>query len=336
MDEFSRTQLVLLGVFISFVTSMVTGVVVVSLMRQEPKGVVQTINRVVEHTIEKVVAPAEKEIITETEVITKEVTKEVVIKESDLVADAVQIGLQGVFSLHMNSADEDGPTMLGSGFVVDTSGMMVTDARIFPSTINSDDQSDISNNLFVRYANREIIVEIIARDEMNDVAILKPVSVIPIESSEATEPVAVPEAAEGEELLDGAEETVLYKPLAFADMDTLQLGQLVIALDGEGGGGVRRGIISSLDIAILPDAETKDYVGQLNYVLTDISFDVTGAGGPLLSLDGEVIGLNSIDAGSGVVRAVPAHKILSLIQGLESPDVSAGQLEEKLVANLTE
>lgn len=71
MQDFSKEQLVLLGVFISFVTSLTTGIVVVSLLAQpEPPRVVESIQRVIEKTV---IQPAQKEIITETEVVVKEV-----------------------------------------------------------------------------------------------------------------------------------------------------------------------------------------------------------------------------------------------------------------------
>ncbi len=52
MNELSKQQLILLALLVSFVTSMATGIVTVSLMDQAPKGVTQTINQVIERTIQ--------------------------------------------------------------------------------------------------------------------------------------------------------------------------------------------------------------------------------------------------------------------------------------------
>lgn len=64
MEELTKSQLILLALLVSFVTSIATGIVTVTLMDQAPAGVTQTINRVVERTIERAVPSA-----TTTEVI---------------------------------------------------------------------------------------------------------------------------------------------------------------------------------------------------------------------------------------------------------------------------
>ena len=54
IEHLTKTQIVLLVLLVSFVTSMATGIVTVSLMDQAPEGVTYTINRFIEQSAEAV------------------------------------------------------------------------------------------------------------------------------------------------------------------------------------------------------------------------------------------------------------------------------------------
>lgn len=54
IEDLTKTQLLLLTILVNFVTSIATGVLTVSLLDQAPTTVTQTVNRIVDHTIETV------------------------------------------------------------------------------------------------------------------------------------------------------------------------------------------------------------------------------------------------------------------------------------------
>lgn len=75
IEDLSKSQLLLLTILVNFVVSIATGVLTVSLLDQAPTTVTQTVNRIVDHTIETVTtqipstgntgsAPSSEELLT--------------------------------------------------------------------------------------------------------------------------------------------------------------------------------------------------------------------------------------------------------------------------------
>ncbi len=88
IDELNKFQIVLLTLLVSFVTSIATGIVTVTLLSQAPPAVTETVNQVVERTIQTIVPQNATSTATAT---TKETT--VVVKEDDLITNSIQASL---------------------------------------------------------------------------------------------------------------------------------------------------------------------------------------------------------------------------------------------------
>ncbi len=86
-------------------------------------------------------------------------------------------------------------------------------------------------------------------------------------------------------------------PLPLGDSDVLQVGQTVIAIGNPFGlsGTMTTGIISALgrSLPTSNQAQGGGYFSNADIIQTDTALNPGNSGGPLLNLDGEVIGINS-------------------------------------------
>jgi S1-C subfamily serine protease len=116
MEHLSKQQIVLLTLLVSFVTSIATGIVAVSLMNQAPPGVTQTINRIVERTVERVVSTGTS---------TAPSTASAVLSIKDATVSAVESISKSLVRLKPRGSGDEAIT--GLGLVVSKEGVIVTD-----------------------------------------------------------------------------------------------------------------------------------------------------------------------------------------------------------------
>lgn len=124
MNNLNTQQIILLALLVSFVTSIATGITTVSLLEQAPDPVTQTINRVVEKTIERVVTepsennekPVEKEIVT------------VVVNEEDRTIEAIEKNSESLVRIYEKIGDLK--NFVALGIILSPNGEIVTDASL--------------------------------------------------------------------------------------------------------------------------------------------------------------------------------------------------------------
>ncbi len=124
LEELNKNQIVLLVLLVSFVTSIATGIVTVTLMDQAPAGVTQTINRIVERTVERVVPGP-----TQTATVIKEVP--VIVTEEDLIVSAIKNSEPAILKI---VAVGEPDKMLGSGFIFSDAGLVATVIEVSASS----------------------------------------------------------------------------------------------------------------------------------------------------------------------------------------------------------
>ncbi|MCE2510668.1 MAG: Do family serine endopeptidase [Alphaproteobacteria bacterium] len=170
---------------------------------------------------------------------------------------------------------------IGSGVIIRPDGLIVTNNHVIAG----------SDELTVVFADRrEFPAEIIMTDKRTDLAVLR------IETGDGPLPY-----------------------LEMADSDTLQVGDLVLAIGNPFGVGqtVTSGIVSAL-------ARTTVGVGAFRFFIqTDAAINPGNSGGALVTLDGQLVGVNSAiytqrGGGSiGIGFAVPTNMVRTVIHAAE-------------------
>ncbi len=196
---------------------------------------------------------------------TSETSKLVVSEDEASIIEMVENAQKGVVSIAISqlslSKDQGVVTSdsnIGTGFIVDATGWIITNQHVVSST--TADYKVVTSD-----GNQYDVTEI-ARDDGNDIAILK---------------------------IDAKDLTVL----SLGNSDNLAVGQDVVAIGtplGEYSGSVTKGIISGLDRTVTASSSwyggtSKTYEGV---VQTDAAVNPGNSGGPLLNSQGEVIGVN--------------------------------------------
>lgn len=182
----------------------------------------------------------------------------------------------GIFDQRQPSSREIEEVDIGSGFIVDKSGLVVTNKHVVSQGQPSDYKVILNDD-------SEHQVEKIWRDPLNDLAILK---------------------ISGDNL----------SAVELGDSDSIKVGNFVIAIGtalGEFRHTVTTGVVSGLGRGIVAGDGFSEAEKLDNVIQTDAAINPGNSGGPLLNSAGQVIGVNVAvsQGGNNIGFALPINAV---------------------------
>lgn len=170
----------------------------------------------------------------------------------------------------------------GSGFIVSEDGYIVTNKHVV-------DDEEAEYTVFLN-DDSEYQAEVLSRDPLNDIAILK---------------------INAENL----------PTLSFADSDSIVVGQSVIAIGNpllEFNNSVSVGVVSGLSRSITASSGFGKSEQLEGVIQTDAAINPGNSGGPLLNLKGEVIGVNvAVASGQNIGFSLPANMVKKVFESVK-------------------
>lgn len=172
----------------------------------------------------------------------------------------------------------------GTGFFVSKDGMVVTNRHVVADT-----QAEYT---VITSDDKEYPAKILAQDDVLDFAVLK---------------------VEGED----------FVAADLGDSDAIKIGQTVIAIGnslGEFSHSVSRGIISGVSRDIIAGGGLGGSEKLTGIIQTDAAINFGNSGGPLLDLEGRVIGINTAVAqgAENIGFALPINQVMQLIDDVKT------------------
>lgn len=230
LDNLNKHQVILTALLVSFVASIATGIVTVSLVNQAPPPVTQTINRIIQTTVEKVVPASNGAAVAK---------ETVIVKSDDATIAAISKANQSIVRVYAFTMD-GAERFAGLGVIA---------------------TSTKSKNIFfvgkiLTYNNQTVFK---ARLSGGNV-----VSLIHIADDPKSD-LAVFYAERGVSPIDFK----VYTGALFANSDDVKLGQTVIGLGGQNSPFISTGIISSLDSVTVSPTSNEEIIKNIRANIVD-------------------------------------------------------------------
>jgi S1-C subfamily serine protease len=181
----------------------------------------------------------------------------------------------------------------GSGFVIDKSGNILTNAHVIEG----------ANKITVSFGNKDAVpARVVGRDVSNDLALIK------VDPS-----------------------GLKLRPLTLGDSSTVQVGDPTIAIGNPF--GLDRTLTTGVVSALQRKIQAPNGFAISNVIQTDAAINPGNSGGPLLDAAGRVIGINSqIETGGngdgnvGIGFAIPINTAKKQLPALHKGNVERGYL----------
>ena len=197
-----------------------------------------------------------------------------------------------VVSIQIRSAQGGG---IGSGFIVDTDGHVLTNNHVIAGAEDGRVQVTLADG-------RMYHAEIVGTDPTTDLAVVR--------------------------LQDSPNDLV---PVAFGDSSALRVGEPVLAVGNPLGlaNTATTGIVSALNRPVQTTGETAEMPVMTNAVQIDAAINPGNSGGPVFNARGQVIGVSSSIAATGAIFGQPG----SIGLGFAIPSNQAWNIASQLIEN---
>jgi S1-C subfamily serine protease len=204
--------------------------------------------------------------------------------ENSVVQITSRVNVTGNSRIIINGPLQDQSTKLGSGFVYDDQGHIVTNDHVVNGA-KTVDVTFVDGNTYT--------AKVIGTDPSSDLAVLQITDNFSIEK---------------------------VVPVVIANSNLLQVGQQVIAIGNPFGlsDTMTTGIVSQIG-RLLPNPDTRFPIP--NGIQTDAAINPGNSGGPLLNMQGQVVGMNTAISSStgefsGIGFAIPSNAIMHIVPKL--------------------
>jgi len=175
----------------------------------------------------------------------------------------------------------------GTGFIISKDGYIITNKHVLEVANEDNGEYKIMLN-----SGKEYYAQLIGKDPMNDLAVLK--------------------------IFD---KNLPYVELG--DSDKLEIGSTVIAIGnalGQFDNSVTKGIVSGLSRRLVASNGSGSSETLDNVIQTDAQINLGNSGGPLIDLNGRVVGINvaTESSGAAIGFAIPINDAKPVIQSINT------------------